>query len=127
VSYESLTSCAAQQAILDLCTTNPQLYAELTSGNHPPPPGSAVEDATPKAGNVVEDEDGDCMVDEVYAHVLNVCTAGKADQPLGSMGEFEQEDSEEFSLTEPVLLPTAPAKAPAPRRSSRLRGSNYTG
>jgi hypothetical protein len=112
---------------LDLRTTNPQLYAELTSGNHPPPPGSAVVDATPEARNVVEDEDGDRMVDEVYAHVLNAHTADEADQPLGSMGEFEQEDSEEFSLTEPVLPPTAPAKAPGPRRSSRLRGSNYMG
>lgn len=91
LSYKSLTSCEAWQAILDLHTTDPELYTEVTAGRHPLLPVPANEGAMPTPYDIPENKDVDHTVEEVQAVVLNVHTAEEVAQPLNNVAELEEE------------------------------------
>ncbi|KAG8724344.1 hypothetical protein FRC11_002133 [Ceratobasidium sp. 423] len=94
LSYESLTSCEARQAILDLRTTDPQLYAELATGSFPRPTASDVvdEDMMIDSEYVPENEDVGHGAAEVIDLVLNARSAGEAAESFEEEPQFEEED-----------------------------------
>ncbi|KAG8692274.1 hypothetical protein FRC09_011339 [Ceratobasidium sp. 395] len=104
LSYESLVSVAARQAIMEVFTSDPALYRELTSGAHPSLPVQLAEDdAEPFADEANEDEDLNPAVDEVCELILGSRTAQEAAQPINSPSEVEGEEDEDIM---PVPVPT---------------------
>ncbi|KAG8702167.1 hypothetical protein FRC11_011641 [Ceratobasidium sp. 423] len=94
LSYESLTSCEACQAILDLHTTNPQFYGELTSGHYPCPTASEVvdKDIILESEHIPKSKDDGHRVNEAVALILNAWTADEAAQPMVEEPKFEEDD-----------------------------------
>jgi hypothetical protein len=94
--YESLTSRNAQKALLNLRSTNPNVYQEITSGYHSLPL-SPVEDNEPE----FPEDEGLCdrTVDEVYAAVLAACLSREAAPlALGDSGDDESESKYDYKL-----------------------------
>lgn len=122
LSHTSLTSRSARQAILDLRTTNPELYADITSGHHPPPPPAADEDIIPEPDDVPVNEDVDHTVEEVCSVILNARSADEAARVLAEVPEFDDEEPEQDK--EAILPPASPATVTRSGRASR-RPSRY--
>lgn len=108
LSYESLTSRGARQAILELRTTDPDFYTEITSGRHSRPP-TWVNDIDNLDESDFLEGDVDHSVDRIASAVLNARTAAEAVHALQVQEEadFEEEDSSA------PLLPTPMRAAPS--------------
>ncbi|CEL59119.1 hypothetical protein RSOLAG1IB_12252 [Rhizoctonia solani AG-1 IB] len=94
LSYESLTSRNARKALLNLRSTNPNVYQEITSGYHSLPL-SPVEDNEPE----FPEDEGLCdgTVDEVYAAVLAARLSREAAPlALGDSGDDESESEYDY-------------------------------
>ncbi|KDN39475.1 hypothetical protein RSAG8_08770, partial [Rhizoctonia solani AG-8 WAC10335] len=106
LSYESLTSRSARQALLDLRTTNPDVYRDITSG-HPLPSGPITDEELE-----FPEDDGlyDGTVDEAYAAVLIAHSSGEAtrsarveDNESESEYECESEDNQAPAVLGPKI------------------------
>ncbi|KAG8727373.1 hypothetical protein FRC11_013359, partial [Ceratobasidium sp. 423] len=94
LAYDSLTSREAHQAILQLRTSNPQAYAEITSdGQLPIQPTEDPQAEVPDNGDHVsdiydgDDEDEDGTVDELQAHIMRAESANDVARPLDEPSE----------------------------------------
>ncbi|CUA68415.1 ATP-binding cassette sub-family A member 6 [Homo sapiens] [Rhizoctonia solani] len=99
LSYESLTSRAARQAILDLRRTNPELYTEITSGRDEITSDNTVNTHEPNEDTrgeetMAEDDDVDHTVEEVTSLVLNAHTAAQAARPLEDILDHASDEEE---------------------------------
>lgn len=109
---------------MDLRTTNPELYANITSGHHPPRL-PANEDAISEVIDMEGNEDVEHSVGEVCQVVLNACTAGEAARPLGDFPEYEDEQESEDAAIPPPIPIRLTRSGRAPRPSSRYKSANW--
>ncbi|KAG9080057.1 hypothetical protein FS749_008139 [Ceratobasidium sp. UAMH 11750] len=97
LSYESLTSRSARQAILGLQTTDPAAYSEIMAGTHSSPVQEASEEAlaTNAGAEPMEpaevESDLNHSVEEVTAFVLAAHTVSEAAEPLAGQSELDSE------------------------------------
>lgn len=90
LSYESLSSHAARQAILALRTTNPEPYKEITSGQQSAPPDEENNDVESDG----YEDDADHSIEDVYAMILRARNANEVGQPLANNPEFDEDGYE---------------------------------
>jgi hypothetical protein len=129
LSYESLTSREAKQAILSLAVTNPAAYAEIMAGTQLPPSEEQLEVETNLFSEVTEMEgDLNHTVEEVSAALLAASSAPEAAEPLVPVPDFDDqlepdEDSTVIPLPSTVRATTRSGRTT--RLSSRYRGSDW--
>ncbi|QRV92811.1 Ulp1 protease family, carboxy-terminal catalytic domain protein [Ceratobasidium sp. AG-Ba] len=139
LSYESLTSRAARQAILSLSTTDPAAYTRImaspanslpTHSSNPPvlQADSEAPESDFDADSWVEIEsDLNHTVGEVTALVLAANTPLEAAQPLDSTPELDSDDSEDdfvYVNTHRATVSVTRAGR-ATRPSSRYQGQDW--
>ncbi|KAG9122254.1 hypothetical protein FRC07_001460 [Ceratobasidium sp. 392] len=128
LSYESLVSATARQAIVALSRTNPALYMELLSSAYSTAPvGPAEADSNvewPAEGADGDvDDDLNPTVDEVCRRVLDATSAGDAAQPITACADGpESEGFEDAASAPPERAATVARLDRAIRRSLRLSG-----
>ena len=133
LSYESLTSRAARQAILNLRTSDPDMYASITSGVQALPADDEIKttlEDTPTLHSREDDigEVGDYTVDELCKLVLTSMSASEvAERVIDKLGESD-EDIDDSELEDHALVPP-PAVSTITTRSGRAPclSSRYTG
>lgn len=96
MSFESLTSLEARQALNELKTTDPTFYAKITSGHVPisspsGPDGSYAEDNEHSVLDLAIDEDSATKVASLEAEMLR-STAAKDLLPRESDGKYSNSD-----------------------------------
>ncbi|KAG9125184.1 hypothetical protein FRC07_008640 [Ceratobasidium sp. 392] len=136
LSYESLTSREARAAILELRSTDPTFYAEITSGA-PVTVSEAqaqMEDLAAEAPASDEDDPAVLTVPNLRAALLNanstsdilpIATSDDSDDEADSDDEYKADSGNEYEAVSPLLPPvTTPAPSTqsmvGPRRSARL-------
>ncbi|KAG8725022.1 hypothetical protein FRC09_009922 [Ceratobasidium sp. 395] len=122
LSYESLTSRAARAAILELRTSDPTFYAEITSGaiGMVSDEEGQLEDDAANAAVDTEEELPEVTATELRASVLNSSSSSDLIPPCSgdldcSSGGLDEERMPQSS--EPLTPTNAPIR---PRRSARL-------
>ncbi|QRV96744.1 Ulp1 protease family, carboxy-terminal catalytic domain protein [Ceratobasidium sp. AG-Ba] len=121
LSYESLTSRSARQAILVLATSNPRISGEQTL-----PVESEAESDSGANSWVEVESDLDHTVAEVTAAVLAAGSASEAAQPLDDGLEADSDDSDDDFVH--VSVPTVVSvtrSGRVTRPSSRYRGRSW--
>ncbi|KDN42214.1 hypothetical protein RSAG8_06881, partial [Rhizoctonia solani AG-8 WAC10335] len=102
LSYESLSSWAACQAILDLRSTNPELYAEITAGKNDPVAlnlGDKPDDYEVEAEN---EWDAGVAVSDVCRWLRDARMAGDVAQSLDEESEFDEYEYESEEDSAPI-------------------------
>ncbi|KAF8600772.1 hypothetical protein BDV93DRAFT_559075 [Ceratobasidium sp. AG-I] len=102
LSYESLTSREARQALSGLRSTDPEFYQEIMSGRSEVPSGKEEDEESDFENDEI---DADCTVPELIEQVLS--TAKLDELPGSSRNVDEQSDgyeSEEYGYSAPVYL-----------------------
>ncbi|QRW01281.1 DDE superfamily endonuclease [Ceratobasidium sp. AG-Ba] len=117
LSYESLVSVAARQALMDTYASNPTLYQALTSGAHTFP---AIEPGEEYDELPVEDEEGDLdsTVDELCELILDARTVQDTLQTVSGIADSEAE-SEAGTVVPPTPSVRSTRSGRVPRRPSR--------
>lgn len=134
LSYESLTSREAKQAILSLSVSDPTVYAEImgsipsASGDEP-----AITQSIPHAELTDQglEDDLDHTVEELSDMILASNSAGEAAMPLDEVIDFDYQPESDGNSEAPKVLPATTVSTTrsgrAPRLSSRYCGNDWVG
>ncbi|KAG9085676.1 hypothetical protein FRC06_003501, partial [Ceratobasidium sp. 370] len=135
LSYESLASRDARQAILTLATTDPATYAEIMAGAYLSSVQESAEEISATdgdIGDVVEpvevEADLNHTVEEVAVFVLAANTAIEAAEPLDNTSELgsELESDDESAYMQPLAATVSTTRSGrATRLSSRYCGQDW--
>ncbi|KAG8695975.1 hypothetical protein FRC09_008821 [Ceratobasidium sp. 395] len=133
LSYQSLTSRDARQAILRLSSTNPDVYAEIMAGTvsvlqDDPAQAATTDSAAASDWELVDaEEDLNHTVDEVAAFVLSANSASEAAEPITSASDpdCELESEDEFVYMPALTASSVTRSGRNARVSSRYQGPDW--
>lgn len=112
LSYESLTSREARQAIVALRSTDPEFYQEITNGSSEAPSGE--EDGADLDAEQDEIDTG-CTITELVEQVLRTPSLGAlAGSILHGDEGSDGYESEEYGYSRPSYLPVSRSELYAP-------------
>ncbi|KAG9103731.1 hypothetical protein FRC07_009937, partial [Ceratobasidium sp. 392] len=120
LSYESLTSQAAQKALNVLRSTNLDVYLDLSSGRHV----LQSEDSEAEMESetiMMEDDDEGCTVSEVSAVIMGAKTAVEATLPLEETDDALEHESEQTCIQTPARTRSGRTSRP----STRYQGGKW--
>ncbi|QRV92640.1 heat shock protein 70 kDa 12B [Ceratobasidium sp. AG-Ba] len=124
LSYESLVSIPARQAIMEVFDTNPVQYRGLILNSAPIPVANLPEDDIGLAvADIAEDDDLNPSVDEVLNLIMNARTVQDVARPVAGVDELESGGD---GSDEPTSPPAAVATLQRTRRVTRPR-ARYSG
>ncbi|QRV96790.1 Ulp1 protease family, carboxy-terminal catalytic domain protein [Ceratobasidium sp. AG-Ba] len=117
LSYESLVSIPARQAIMEVFNTNPAQYRELILNSAPILVANLPEDDIDLAvADIAEDDDLNPSVDEVLNLIMNAQTVQDVARPVAGVDELESGGD---GSDEPTSPPAAVATLQRARRVTR--------
>lgn len=128
LSYESLTSRDAKQAILSLGVSSPTVYAEIMADTHLP---SSNEQSSAEASMPAEPMDGeaeddmDHTVEEVSTFFLAADSAVTAAMPLNQLPDSDDTDEFPEANQTPAATSSTTRLGRVTRLSSRYHGRDW--
>ncbi|KAG9085058.1 hypothetical protein FRC06_003753 [Ceratobasidium sp. 370] len=130
LSYESLVSVAARQALVQLSASNPVLYGQIASNHDPALQAASTQEEGTNIDNDLADEPGidndlNPTIEEVCQVILQANTAHEVAQPITEAnGLSDGGNTEDIAQAEPAVLVVRSDKAV--RRSGRIRRGRNT-